>query len=292
MLGGHATQWATRFSVIVELLEWRGIAAKGLQLPHLLGRQLQPLRQLFRRRGAPQGLGHLGAGTTQFAHPRPDVGGDVDHAGLSRERQVLRLADPPERVGRETMAALVLEALDCLQQTQVALLDQVQERRRIGSHLLGQVGHETQIAQDQRVPRLVDQLLLPSGAAQNPPHPRVVGAAQVRRHSLETGFDLAQPPLAALFWTLGVPVENVFAIRGRQPQHQRGEFFARLVQRLRVPFLVLPLEQGSRADLPHVVRERPVVLRLGRGSPAFPRPCVSLSVQKHATPPGARPVHS
>src|SRR5712672_2734514 len=55
------------------------------------------------------------------------VHGDADGARLIGERAADRLPDPPRRVGRELVAAAVLELVDRLHQADVALLDQIEE---------------------------------------------------------------------------------------------------------------------------------------------------------------------
>src|SRR5690606_3456424 len=50
-------------------------------------------------------------------------------AALVRERAADRVPDPPRGVGREAIAARVIEALDGLHEADVAFLDQVDERK-------------------------------------------------------------------------------------------------------------------------------------------------------------------
>ena len=60
-----------------------------------------------------------------------------------------RLADPPRRVGRELVAALVLELVDGLHEADVPLLDQVQELQAAVRVLLGDRDDEAQVGLDE-----------------------------------------------------------------------------------------------------------------------------------------------
>ena len=73
---------------------------------------------------------------------------DADRAALVRDRARHRLADPPRRVGRELVAAAVVELLDRADQAERALLDQVQERQAAAEVALGDRDDEAQVGLD------------------------------------------------------------------------------------------------------------------------------------------------
>ena len=73
------------------------------------------------------------------------VHGDADGARLVGDRAGDRLPDPPRGVGRELVAAAVLELVDRLHQADVAFLDQVQELQAAVGVLLGDGDDEAQV---------------------------------------------------------------------------------------------------------------------------------------------------
>jgi hypothetical protein len=74
--------------------------------------------------------------------------GDADRARLVGDRASDRLADPPRRIGREFVAAAVLEFIDRLYQPDIAFLDQVEELQPTVGVFLGDRDHEAQIGLD------------------------------------------------------------------------------------------------------------------------------------------------
>src|SRR4029450_4495893 len=74
---------------------------------------------------------------------------DPDGAGLVRDGPGDGLADPPGGVGRELVAAAVLELVDGLHQTDVAFLDQVEELQAPVGVLLGDRDDEPQAGLEQ-----------------------------------------------------------------------------------------------------------------------------------------------
>ena len=77
-----------------------------------------------------------------------------------------RLADPPRGVGGELEALAPVELLHRVDQAEVALLDQVEQRQPDGLVLLGDGHHQAQVGLDERVGRLLG---LADDAAQRPP---------------------------------------------------------------------------------------------------------------------------
>src|SRR6185369_4416839 len=96
-------------------------------LSHLRDRDVHPLRDLLRRRLAAQLLDQRARRADELVDRLDHVHGNTDGARLVGDGAGDGLADPPRRVGRELVAALVLELVDRLHQPDVAFLDQVQE---------------------------------------------------------------------------------------------------------------------------------------------------------------------
>ena len=93
-------------------------------------------------------------GPDQLVDRLDHVHGDTDGARLVGDRAGDRLADPPGRVGRELVAAPVLELIDSLHQADIAFLDQVQKLQAAVGVLLGDRDDETQVRLDHFLLRL------------------------------------------------------------------------------------------------------------------------------------------
>ena len=74
---------------------------------------------------------------------------DADRPGLVGDGAGDRLADPPGGVGRELVAAAVLELLDRLHEADVPLLDQVEELEAAVRVLLGDGDDEAEVRDDE-----------------------------------------------------------------------------------------------------------------------------------------------
>jgi hypothetical protein len=70
--------------------------------------------------------------------------------------------DPPRRVGCEPEALLGLEALDCLQQADIALRDHLGDRKFVAAIVPGDLGHESQMAGDELVRGVTVAVLAPA----------------------------------------------------------------------------------------------------------------------------------
>src|SRR5262245_18837322 len=125
-------------------------------------RNVHALRDLFRGRLAAELLHQRARRTNQLVDRLDHVHGDADRPRLIRNRAGDGLADPPRRVGRELVAAPVLELVDGLHQPDVALLDQIQELQTAVRVLLGDRHDEPQVRLDQF---LLGLLRLPFAAA-------------------------------------------------------------------------------------------------------------------------------
>src|SRR5262245_7593486 len=107
--------------------------------------------ELRGRRLAPELARQLGAHALAALEPVVDVRRQPDRARVILDRAHERLADPPDRVGRELEAAPVVELLDRADQAQVALLDQVREGESEVPVVLRDRDHELQVVLDEAV---------------------------------------------------------------------------------------------------------------------------------------------
>src|SRR3569832_2089684 len=139
--------------VAVFLVADGGFEADGLlgdlqYLAHLLQRHGQLFGQLFRGRLAADRVQHLARGADDLVDRLDHVHRDTDGARLVSDRAGDRLTDPPGGVGRELVAAAVLKLIDGLHQSDVALLDQVQELQAAVGVFLGDGDHQAQVRLD------------------------------------------------------------------------------------------------------------------------------------------------
>ena len=107
--------------------------------------QVHVQRNLLRRRVTSQLLGqaplHAHLAVDAFDH----VHRDADRARLVGDRPAYRLADPPGGVGAELEAQAVIEFLNCPQQADVALLDEVAEVHAPANVAFGDTDDEPQV---------------------------------------------------------------------------------------------------------------------------------------------------
>jgi hypothetical protein len=87
-------------------------------------------------------------GPVELLQALDDVHRHPDRARLVGERPRDRLADPPRRVGRELEAAAPVELLHGANQTERALLDQVEEREPLVAVVLRDRDDEPQVGLD------------------------------------------------------------------------------------------------------------------------------------------------
>src|SRR6266540_2018289 len=161
--------------VAVLLLADRGLEADGLlrdleDLADLVERQLHLLRDLLRRRLAAELLDEVAARADELVDGLDHVDRDADGPRLVRDGARDGLADPPRGVGRELVAALVLELVDRLHEADVPLLDEVEELQAAVRVLLRDRHDEPQIRLDELGLRPLGPVLAladrPVGAAQ------------------------------------------------------------------------------------------------------------------------------
>ncbi len=81
-----------------------------------------------------------------------DVHWQADSAGLVHDRPLDALADPPCGIRGETEAALGIELLQCVDEPEIALLDQIGQRHAAVHVVLRDVHHEPQVVLDHGLP--------------------------------------------------------------------------------------------------------------------------------------------
>ena len=101
---------------------------------------------------ATQLLMHLALDPGQFVDLLDEMNGQPDGAALIGHAPGDRLADPPRGVGRELESLGVVELLHGADQSEVALLDQVEQRHAATRVALGQRHHQTQVGLEQVAP--------------------------------------------------------------------------------------------------------------------------------------------
>src|SRR5688572_24580406 len=124
-------------------------------LADFLGRDEHPLGDLLRGRLAPQLLEQAARHTNELVDRLDHVDRDADGPRLIGDRARDRLPDPPRRVRRELVPLAVVELLDRADETDVPLLDQVEEAHAAADVLLRDRDDETQVRLGQVVPRVV-----------------------------------------------------------------------------------------------------------------------------------------
>src|SRR5215211_1973053 len=108
------------------LLQRDGLLGHAQDLAHLARGALELAGDLLGARLAAELLDELTLDVDHLVELLHHVNGDADGPPLVRDRACDRLADPPRRVGRELVAAPVVELLDGADEAQRALLDEVE----------------------------------------------------------------------------------------------------------------------------------------------------------------------
>jgi hypothetical protein len=119
---------------------------------HLARLHAQGRRDLLRCRGAPVPALEAIASVAVAPHPIEDVGRQADRARVALDRADTRLLDPPDPIGRESVAAPLVELLDRAEQSKVALLDQVEERNAHVAEAFRLVHDQAQVVVDEAIP--------------------------------------------------------------------------------------------------------------------------------------------
>src|SRR5665213_1096257 len=167
-------------------------------LPDLVERKLHLLGYFIGGGFASELVDQGAGGASDLVHRLDHVNRNADRAGQVRDRAGNGLADPPGCVGREFVAALVIEFVDGPHEADVAFLDQIQELQAAVGVLLPNRYHQTQVG--------LDQLGL-----------GVLGHAF-------TGLDLAHDVAESAFRQLGLFLDGPYlGLRGGDGPRQRLE---------------------------------------------------------------------
>ena len=132
-------------------LERDRLAREAVERLERIGVRAERRRELRGGRLAAELARQLRAHALAALQPVVDVRRQPDRARVVLDRAHQRLADPPDRVGRELEAAAVVELLDRADQAEVALLDQVRERQAEVAVVLRDRDHELQVVLDEAV---------------------------------------------------------------------------------------------------------------------------------------------
>src|SRR5579871_2780585 len=117
-------------------------------LAHLLERHAELFGELLGGRLAADLVEHLAARAHDLVDGLDPVHRDADGARLIGDRAGDRLANPPGGVGRELVAAAVLEFVDRLHQADIAFLNEVEELQAAVGVFLGDGDDEAQVGFD------------------------------------------------------------------------------------------------------------------------------------------------
>src|SRR6266498_1028770 len=232
------------------LVQRNGLPGVLLDLQHLLGGDVHFLGQLLRSGLAPKVLEQLALDTTKLVDDLDHVDRYANGPGLVGHGAGDRLPDPPGGVRGELVALGVVELLDRADETQVALLDQVQERHAAAGVALGQRDDQAEVGLQQVV-------LRPLTVTHDPAQVAAELRVQLLRGLLlglpyplrrvEAGFD----PLGELDLLLGVEQCHLADLLqvGTDRVRRRGELgvLAGLTQGLRL--LLVPDEVAVLAFL-------------------------------------------
>src|SRR5918996_3158150 len=130
------------------LLQGDGQLRDPQDVLHLARRPLELQRDLLRRRLAAELLHQLALHVHDLVQLLHHVHRDADRARLVGDGAGHGLADPPGRVGRELVAAPIVELLDGTDQPEGSLLDQIEEGKPAAEVALGDRDHESQVGLD------------------------------------------------------------------------------------------------------------------------------------------------
>src|SRR3954453_18015745 len=217
-----------------------------LDLQHLVRGDVHLLGQLLRGGLAPEVLEQLALDAAELVDHLDHVHRDADGTGLVGHRAGDRLADPPGGVGGELVALGVVELLHRADQTEVALLDEVQEGHAAAGVALGEGHHEPEVGLDELalgdLPVALDQVELAADGLGE------LELAEVGLAQLLGGEQAGLDPLRELDLLLGVEQRDPADLLevGADRVGRGGELgvLAGLPQRLGL-LLVVPLEVGG-----------------------------------------------
>ena len=179
-------------------LERDGLLRDLHHLADLRHGNVHPLRDFFRGGLAAQFLHERARRPDQLVDRLDHVHRDPDGARLVGNRAGDGLADPPRRVGRELVAAPVLELVDRLHQADVAFLDQVEELQAAVRVLLRDGHDQAEVGLDQFLLGLLGLCLAAADRLE-----RASGGSRASRPVRRPGAALrSSAPCAVPSWTL------------------------------------------------------------------------------------------
>src|SRR5207253_7046472 len=129
------------------------------QLGDLVGRPAEQMRDVVHAgaagetRSTPSSL-EMTARTLYLVQLPHHVGGQAYCARLRGQRTVDRVPDPPGRIGGEAKPALGLEPIQRVDQSQIALLDQIEKSNAPVLEVAGDGDHEPQVVLDHLLTRI------------------------------------------------------------------------------------------------------------------------------------------
>ena len=132
-------------------LQRHGLLRDLLDLADAVGTHVHLGTDLLGGRVATQVLEKLTLHADELVDGLDHVHGNTDGTGLVGDSTCDGLTDPPRGVRGELKALLVVELLDGADQTEVALLDQVQEQHAATDVALGDGDDQTQVGADERL---------------------------------------------------------------------------------------------------------------------------------------------
>ena len=218
---------------------------------HLVERQLHLLGDLVGVGLAAELLHQVALRAHQLVDRLDHVHGDADRAGLVGDRARDRLADPPGGVGRELVAALVLELVDGLHQADVAFLDQVEELQPAVRVLLRDRDDQPQVRLDELALGLMRALGGLGGASRA----SALSSACVMRRSASIR---AVPRRARRAGRSAIGCAPGFRAGGRAPACRGGCGASRGARASRNPAGSMPERLGQLARLRPASRRRSV----------------------------------
>ena len=133
------------------LFQGNGVLTDPLELAHSFDRELRPGGDLLDRRLTAELLGQLPLGAHDLVDRLDHVDWDSDRAGLVCDGPCDGLADPPSGVRGELEAAAIVEFLDRAHQSEIAFLDEVQERHPSIAITLRDRDHQSQVRLDEEI---------------------------------------------------------------------------------------------------------------------------------------------
>ena len=150
-LGGFVLDEVTQLGLFLfadRLLEGDRLLRHPQDVAHLAHRALQLVGDLLGQRLATELLHELALDMDNLVELLDHVNRNPDRPALVRDRARDGLANPPGGVGRELVAAAVVELLDRADEAERALLDQIQERQATAEIALGDGDDEAQVGLD------------------------------------------------------------------------------------------------------------------------------------------------